>query len=70
MIICRNCIYYHCYDENWATLDACVHPILPDKRDRVRGEPMAHYCSEVRSSGGPCGEAGRLFQPKSDAPAA
>jgi len=70
MIFCRDCLHYRRYDEHWASLDACVHPSLPQKRDRVRGEPMAHYCSDVRSFSGPCGDAGKLFQVKSDAPAA
>jgi len=70
VIFCRDCIHYRIYDSIVTGLDACVHPSLPQKRDRVRGEPMAHYCSDVRSFSGPCGDAGKLFQVKSDAPAA
>jgi len=66
MIFCRDCLHYRRYDENWPTLDACVHPSLPEKRDRVRGEPMEHYCSDVRGFSGPCGENGKLFQAKPD----
>jgi len=70
MLFCRDCLHYRRYDENWASLDACVHPSLPEKHDQVRGDPVPHYCLDVRSFSGPCGDAGKLFQRKADAPAA
>ena len=63
--LCCDCKHYQAY-ENWSSLDSCEHPSLPLRADVIRGEGLAHYCSEVRGSLGKCGPAGVLFEPHPD----
>ena len=63
MKLCKDCIHYvPC--ENWSVLDSCSNSSLPPKFDNIRGEPIRHYCSEVRSSMGKCGAEGLLWEAK------
>ena len=64
MKFCKDCLHYRRDNDDWAGLDFCAHPSLPLKRDWVRGEPMDHYCSEVRAFNEPCGPDGKLFEAK------
>ena len=63
--LCKDCTHYLSY-ENWSGLDSCEHPFLPKKVDNIRGQPLPHYCSEVRGSQGKCGPDGLLFEPHED----
>lgn len=63
MKLCRDCKHYRPY-KDFSALDACVHPYLPEKVDPVRGEPLDHYCSDVRMSSSKCGPDGLLWEAK------
>lgn len=61
---CQDCDHYRVGDPFHSGLDTCAHPSLPEKRDRVRGELLPHYCNSVRGYADPCGPDAKLFEPK------
>lgn len=60
---CTGCYYSkHTALATFEPVLTCLHPIV---RSPV-GYPMT--CSTARDAGGPCGQAGHLFMPKSGQP--
>lgn len=59
--ICKDCRHYADFGDLFRAVHACV---VEGMTDPVDGGRVGRDCRVQRHRGGPCGEAGKLFEPR------